>query len=66
MAPGARTATVTRLAAGDVYVELPDVARGFEFGPCRTVVADLAVGDRVLVIPMARDADELAVLGRIL
>jgi len=61
---GARLGRVSRVtAAGDVFVELADVAAGFEFGPCLDTVGGLAVGDRIIAQPLARDEDELVVVG---
>lgn len=63
---GARLAKVTRVTgAGLVYVELADVAQGFEFGPVVDTVGGLTVGDRVVATPTARDEDELVVIGLI-
>lgn len=62
-APGARPGRVTRITGDDVYVELTDVAPGFEFGPCLTIVGGLAVGTRVMTQSLARDEDELVILG---
>jgi hypothetical protein len=61
---GAHTARVTRVDVNDrVYVELPDVAPGFEFGPVIDTVGGLTVDDRVVVTCLARDEDELVVIG---
>lgn len=61
---GAQPAKVTRVTVdGRTYVELPDVAPGFEFGPVLDTVGDLEVGERVIVTALARDADELVVIG---
>lgn len=60
----ARTGRVSRVTVdGRVYVELADVAPGFEFGPVLDTVGGLAVGDRIIATPLARDADELVVIG---
>ena len=61
----AHVGKVTRVKAGDVYVEVTDLARGYEFGPVLTTVTALVKGDRVIVVPMDRDPDELAVIGRL-
>jgi len=61
---GARLGRVSRITlAGDVYVELADVAPGFEFGPCLDTVGDLVVGDRIIAQALARDEDELVITG---
>lgn len=61
---GTRLGTVSRVsAAGAVYVELADVAPGFEFGPCLDTVGGLVKGDRIVVQGLARDADELVITG---
>lgn len=64
--PGVRLGTVSRITvAGAIYVELADVAPGFEFGPVIDAVGGLAVGDRVTVQSLARDEDEFVVTGLI-
>lgn len=60
----ARTGRVTRVTVdGRVYVELSDVAPGFEFGPVLDTVGGLTVGDRVITTGLARDPDALVVIG---
>lgn len=61
--PGARLGRVTRVTTAGPYVELDDVAPGFEFGPCIDTVGDLAPGDRVITQPLAADEDEHVITG---
>lgn len=65
MTNGTRLGIITRITAGNVYVELPDVGPGYEYGPCLDTVGTLAVGDRVVTQALARDPDELVITGRI-
>lgn len=60
-----RLGRVTRVTADGPYVELADVAAGFEFGPCLDTVGELAPGDRVIAQALARDEDELVITGRL-
>lgn len=63
---GARLGKVTRVTVeGAIYVELADVAQGFEFGPCLDTVGGLVKGDRVVVQALARDEDEYVITGRL-
>lgn len=76
---GAYRATVTRVAGSTVFVEVPRLARGFEFGPLEvydltgTVAAGdghthapapYVAGDAVLVLSLEGRPDDLVVLGR--
>lgn len=60
-----RLGTVTRTSPAGIYVELADVAPGYEFGPCLDTVGGLVKGDRVVTQALASDRDTLVVTGLI-
>lgn len=54
---------VTRVDGLEVFVEIPAVAEGFEFGPCRVLIPAPTAGERVMVAPVGTGADEWAIVG---
>lgn len=63
---GTTLGTVTGLDPdGGVYLELPRVAAGYQYGPALSTVAGLAVGDSVVVGFIDDNPDTPVVLGRI-
>ncbi|KWW97393.1 hypothetical protein LI90_4365 (plasmid) [Carbonactinospora thermoautotrophica] len=65
---GVWVGTVTRVEGGALYVEVPRLAPGLEFGPCLAVEVPgvaWAAGDRCLVACLEGRVDDLAVIGRL-
>lgn len=64
---GVHQGRVTRVDGGEVYVELPRVAAGLEFGPCLTceVATPFEAGDAVLVAFVEGRTDDPAVVCRL-
>jgi hypothetical protein len=52
-------------AAGGIWVVAPALDPGAEIGPCLTVVAGIAVGDRVALDQLQTGGDQYVVLGRV-
>lgn len=69
IASGAWRATVIRVTGdGRAFVTAKRLNRDRDFGPCTVVQLPgdpLAAGDRVLVMPIDGDRNEVAVIGRI-
>lgn len=58
--------TITRIDSGNVYVEVPALGIGMEFGPVEFLgFPDYVVGDRVLTAIVSGIADDVVVLGRL-
>lgn len=57
-------ATVTKVTDNGVYVQVPDLGVGMEFGPCETCTY-VDTKDRVLVGQVAGMKEDLIVLSRI-
>lgn len=55
---------VTRVEVDGVFVEVPRLGLGVEFGPCQRLVPVVS-GDEVLVSTVAGVKDDLVVLGRL-
>lgn len=63
---GVYVGTVTRVdAAGGVYVDVPRLTAGLEYGPCVALAAGgpYTPGARVLVAALEGRRDDVAVLG---
>lgn len=58
-------ARVSRVDSNGVYVEIPLLAPGYEYGPCEmTTPADLVVGDRVMVTYVGDVPDDVVIIGK--
>lgn len=57
--------TVTHVTAEGVYVEVPRLGRGMEFGPCEVPQHTLVPGDRVVVAQVEDVLEDLVVLSKI-
>lgn len=61
--------TITKVSGADVYVVVPKLGRGVEYGPCEKVVdvggtnTKYIVGARVIVSTVNGIPDDLVVLG---
>ena len=63
----AHRATVTRNDAEGIFVEIPSLGAGMEFGPCGAPVSvgGFTVGDRVIVTSIDGIPDDLEIIGRL-
>lgn len=62
---GATLGVITRLAADGVYLELPRVAAGYEYGPAPSAAGTLLEGDTVVVTFLDDNPDTPLVIARI-
>jgi len=63
--------TITRITASGVFVEVPSLGVGMEFGPLEqlstsTAATTFVVGDRVLVASIGAIYDNLVILGKLI
>lgn len=56
-------ATVTRIDGEGVFVEIPAMGVGVEFGPCAMLPIRLAVEDRVLVANINDVQEDIVIIG---
>lgn len=57
--------TVRKVVNEGVYVEIPELGVGMQFGPCETCVY-VEVGDRVLTTQVAGVKEDIVVVGRLM
>lgn len=62
---GVHIGRVTRVAAALAWVELPEEAPGFEFGPCRTPAGVALVAGDDVACAFLGDGDDVVVLTRL-
>lgn len=56
--------TITKMSGRKPHVEVPDLAVGYDFGPCETTTGQLhVVGQRVLVVSVGGIPEDIVVIG---